>query len=207
MKTVPALAREEDTVTKTPVHLAALYDKIDVLGVLLEHDPSLGYLVTGDGFPLLSLAGFRGHVGIARELLKHCPDAPSTSVSGWTYLHTAVSYQQTEFVDFVLGLPQSGRLVNMRTKDGDTALHLAVQKCNPKMVAALLLHPGIDVTVLNNNGNPANWALPKHLAKTLNWVRIFFFHHVSPLNQYLFLSIFCAVILFSYHPCSLLESD
>ncbi|CAD6257611.1 unnamed protein product [Miscanthus lutarioriparius] len=53
-ETRPALATEEDTSTNTPLHLAVLRDKIDVLSVLLDHDRSLG-----------------GHVGVARELLKH----------------------------------------------------------------------------------------------------------------------------------------
>ena len=152
METRPALATEEDKNNKnTPLHLAVLRDKIDVLSVLLDHDWSLGYVASSHagGFPLLVSAAFRGHVGVARELLKHCPDAPLAKPNG-TCLHEAVWQGQMEFVDFVLGLPQFGRHINMRNKDGDTALHLAVQKCNPKMVAALLLHPDIDVTVLNN---------------------------------------------------------
>ena len=151
--TRPALATEEDKNNKnTPLHLAVLRDKIDVLSVLLDHDWSLGYVASSHagGVPLLVSAAFRGHVGVARELLKHCPDAPLAETNGWTCLHQAVWSGQMEFVDFVLGLPQFGRLINMRQKGGDTALHIAVQKCNPKMVAALLLHPDIDVTVLNN---------------------------------------------------------
>jgi hypothetical protein len=101
----------------------------------------------------------------------------------------------------VLGLPQFGRLVNMRDRGGDTALHLAVKKCNPKMVAALLLHPDIDVTVLNNKSNPANYVLPTDLAKTLNWVRMFFF---SPRQStkavyiyiYIYFNLLCCHIVF-----------
>ena len=38
------LAREkEESVPNTPMHLAALFNKIDVLRVLLEHDRSLGW--------------------------------------------------------------------------------------------------------------------------------------------------------------------
>jgi len=131
------------------------------------------YIASSDGVPLLVSAAFRGHVGVARELLKHCPDAPLAETDGWTCLHQAVWEGQMEFVDFVLGLPQFGRLINMRDKGGNTALHLAVQKCNPKMVAALLHHPDIDVTVLNNNAINAAWKLrgvTDH-SKTLNWVR------------------------------------
>jgi ankyrin repeat protein len=126
-----------------------------------------------DGFPLLVSAAFRGHVDVARELLKHCPDAPLVQKDGWTCLHQAVWAGQMEFVDFVLGLPQFSRLINMRDKDRDTALHLAVRKCNPKMVTALLLHLDIDVTVLNNIGSEAIWKLQGATdhSKTLDWVR------------------------------------
>jgi len=174
METRPALATEQDkNHNKTPLHVAVLRDRIDVLSVLLDHDRSLGYVANSDGLPLLNSAAFRGHVGVARELLKHCPDAPFCNSNRGTCLHTAVWKGQMEVVDFVLGLPQFRRLINMRDKGGDTALHLAVQKCNPKMVAALLLHPDIDVTVLNNGGYDAIgklWTTTNH-SKTLNWVR------------------------------------
>ena len=173
METRPALATEEDNNKIPPLHLAVARDKIDVLSVLLDHDRSLGYVANSDGCPLLNSAAFRGHVGVAQELLKHCPDAPFCNSNRGTCLHTAVWKGQMEVVDFVLGLPQFRRLINMRDKGGDTALHLAVQKCNPKMVAALLLHPDIDVTVLNNNRINATWKLSNVTdhSKTLNWVR------------------------------------
>ena len=177
METRPWLAREENEQTATPMHMVVLWGKTDMLTVLLEHDRYLGYVLNKVGTPLLSTAAFRGHVGVARELLKHCPDAPYYNrTDGFTCLHFAVTSEQTEFVEFVLGSPQLGKLVNMRVKnDGKTALHLAVEKCNPKMVAALLRHPDIDATVMNNTGNPAAWVLfgATDHAKTLNWVRIF----------------------------------
>jgi len=173
MEARPWLAREEDKSSNTPMHLAVRWHKSDVLSVLLEHDRSLGYQVSTLGNPLLVSAAYRGHVDVARELLKHCPDAPCYNTRGSTCLHIAVQSQQTEFVKFVLGLPQLQKHVNMRDENGDTALHVAVQKCDPKMVAALLLHRDIDITVVNNNGCPVNRTLPTDRAKTLNWVRVF----------------------------------
>ncbi|OEL15502.1 hypothetical protein BAE44_0023478, partial [Dichanthelium oligosanthes] len=169
------MAREEHKNKSTPMHLAGLWDKIDVLRVLLEHDRSLGYIVNVDGVPLLNNAAYRGHVGVARELLKHCPDAPYCDTTRWTCLHQAVSSEQTEFVEFVLGSPQLRNLVNIRDSKGDTALHIAVRKCNPKMVAALLLHQDIDVTMYNNNCYAAYWELTRATdhAKTLNWNEVF----------------------------------
>ncbi|CAL4981787.1 unnamed protein product [Urochloa decumbens] len=176
METSPELAREENKDKNTPMHLAVLWDKVDVVRVLLEHDRSLGYVVSSDnnGAPLINSCAYRGHVDVARELLKYCPDVPYSDKDGWTCLHSAVWNEQTEFVEFVLGSPQLRKLVNMRTSDGGTSLHLAVKKCNPKMVAALLLHQDIDVTVLDNIGAPAIRKLNEATdhAKTLNWNEI-----------------------------------
>ncbi|WVZ53432.1 hypothetical protein U9M48_004376, partial [Paspalum notatum var. saurae] len=169
METRPQLASEETNDNATPMHLAALWGKIDVLRALLEHDRSLGYVVTTDGFSLLNSAAFRGHIDIAQEILKYCPDAANYLPLYWTCLHVAVQAERTDFVEFVLCSPQLARLVNMRDLNGQTPLHLAAQKCNPKMVAAFLLHRHIDVTVLNNKGDTAIWTLPYDNAKTLNW--------------------------------------
>ncbi|WVZ64199.1 hypothetical protein U9M48_013760, partial [Paspalum notatum var. saurae] len=156
METRPQLASEENVSQNTPMQLAVLLGKIGVLRVLLEHDRSLGYVLSTDGVPHLCSAAFRGHIDVARELLKYCPDA-------------AYAREHTKFVEFAMGSPQLAALVNVRDSDGETPLHIAVQRCNPKMVAALLLHPHTDVTVLNNYGNPASWRLPADQAKTLNW--------------------------------------
>lgn len=182
METRPGLARIEENKD------ALLWDKIDVLRVLLKHDRSLGYLVSTDGVPLLVTAAYRGHVGAARELLEHCPDAPYCMTDGWTCLHRAVQEGHTEFVKFVLGSIPLRKLVNMRGgPDGETALHLAVRKCNPEMVAALLLHQDRDVTMLNNRGNPATWTLAGATdhAKTLNWVRMTIFCSIISLDALL----------------------
>jgi len=82
METRPGLAREEDKHKVTPMHMAVQWDKIDVLRVLLEHDWSLGYVLTSNGNPILASVASRGYVGAARELLKHCPDAPYAPADG-----------------------------------------------------------------------------------------------------------------------------
>lgn len=170
----PWLAREENTKGTSPVHLTVLWDKADVLRVFLEHDQSLGYITTTNGSPLLNAAAYRGHIGAARELLKHCPDAPCCSANGWTCLHQAVQAGNTEFFEFIMRTPQLQRLVNMRDSSGKTALHYTVMKRNPKMVAALLSRKDVDYTMVDNSAQTAS----SHLwdakdAKTLIWVRIF----------------------------------
>ncbi|WVZ49302.1 hypothetical protein U9M48_000671, partial [Paspalum notatum var. saurae] len=163
------LARQEDGKGDTPMHLTAHFNRVKILEVMLNFDQSLGYVTSrsnGD-VPLLFSAASRGHVEFARALLKHCPDAPYSNNTGKTCLHEAVYHNQMEFVQFILEENSSLRkLVNMQFKVevertvrhddrvevvrglqySDTALHLAVEKCNPKMVRALLHHPDIDIT-------------------------------------------------------------
>ncbi|KAL6660510.1 hypothetical protein ACP70R_001545 [Stipagrostis hirtigluma subsp. patula] len=174
VETRPMLAREESKQKATPMHFAVLWNKIDVLRVLLEHDSSLGYVIATDGVPLLNSAAYRGHVGVARELLKHCPDAPYCNAKGQTCLHQAVASGQVDFVKFVLGTQQLRKLINMRNNSRDTALHVAVSKCNPEIVAALVLHQDTDFSMLNKVGNPPSWVLSgvPDYARTLNWNEI-----------------------------------
>ncbi|XP_006661629.2 ankyrin repeat-containing protein At5g02620-like [Oryza brachyantha] len=168
----PKLARQESNGQSTAMHFGVLENKIGVLRVLLEYDFSLGYLVCTDGVPLLSSAAFRGHVEVAREILRHCPDAPFLDqTDGTTCLHTAVQEGQTKFVDFVVQSNELRKIINIRDKDGDTALHYAIRKCYPKIVAILLKHQDRDVTMLSNSGCPPIWVPDDAVdhAKTLNW--------------------------------------
>ncbi|KAM0859632.1 hypothetical protein ACQ4PT_047063 [Festuca glaucescens] len=172
MDTCPQLATEESMRGSSPVKMAVLRDKIVVLRVLLEHDCSLGYGVTkAGGIPLLVYAAYRGRIDVARELLDHCPDSPYCKPDGWTCLHEAVDAGQTKFAEFILGVPQLRKLVNMRDDKGKTDLHYAVQKCNLKIVAALLSHKDTDTTLVDKGGLPAAWELRNTTdsAKTLNW--------------------------------------
>uniref|UniRef100_A0A0E0BHC7 PGG domain-containing protein n=1 Tax=Oryza glumipatula TaxID=40148 RepID=A0A0E0BHC7_9ORYZ len=172
MEKRPWLAKQRSEDGQTPMHQAVLCNKVCVLRVLLEHDCSLGYVTTNNGTPLLISAAFRGHIGIVQEILSYCPDAPySTNEDGWTCLHQAVNAGHTEFVKFILSTPQLRKLTSIRDSNGKTALHYAVMKCNPKMVAALLSHRGIDVTMLDNSSGPPNSQLRvvSDDAKTLNW--------------------------------------
>ncbi|KAF7033900.1 hypothetical protein CFC21_044968 [Triticum aestivum] len=173
MATRPLLATEKSNDSKTPVHIAVIMDKIEVLRIFLEHDWSLGHVTHKEEYvsSLLFTAACRGNVGIARELLKHCPDAPYRLESGKTCLHVAVEGGHTEFVQFLLKEPQLQKLVNMRDGNGKTALHHAVNRCNPKIVAALLSRKETNFTIYDNHGESVIWQLRNATdhAKTLNW--------------------------------------
>lgn len=172
----PDLATKADSKEDTPIRLAVCYNKVDVLRALLEHDVSLGYELSHQGFTLLTSAAARGHVDVARELLIHCPDAPYYHGRGEvsTCLHTAVYNGHTEFVQFILKTPQFQQLVNMRDSKGKTALHYAIEKCNPRIVADLLSCKGIDTTILDSDCKSAASQLLgiANLEKSLDWKEV-----------------------------------
>ncbi|RLM69726.1 protein ACCELERATED CELL DEATH 6-like isoform X1 [Panicum miliaceum] len=172
VKKRPWLARQETNKRSSPMNLAVIWDKVEVLRVLLEHDWSLGHVISSEGCTLLHSAAYQGHVSVARMLIDHCPDAPYSDAVGWTCLHEAVCHGRMDFVEFVLESPQLRKLVNMRDANGRTALHHAVQRCNPKIVTALLLNKDIDFTIMGNNSRAAIWELYHAIdhAKTLNWL-------------------------------------
>ncbi|KAJ1685375.1 hypothetical protein LUZ63_016765 [Rhynchospora breviuscula] len=172
VKARPFLAREEDKDGSTPIQLAVLWNRLDEIKVLLEHDRSLGYLVNSKtNFPLLVSAAFRGNVGVAQQILNYCPDAPVCNPDGWTMLHQAVYSRQEKFVDYILKTPHLHKLVNMRYQNGKTALHYAVKNCDSKTVRALLAHKATNLTIGDKDGNAAETILLKNMerAKTLNW--------------------------------------
>ncbi|KAJ3701264.1 hypothetical protein LUZ61_004969 [Rhynchospora tenuis] len=173
----PGLSQGLNKYNESPMYMAALRGFNDVLDTLLKipfsshvgtFNENALHAAVRNGNP----AALRGHVGIAEEILNYCPDAPYCTQDCWTILHQAVHQGHEEFVLFVLKTPQLYKLINMRNKDGESALHIAVRNCNPKIVRALLAHKVTDLTVLNNRGISTEGPLAENTerAKSLNWV-------------------------------------
>jgi hypothetical protein len=198
VKKPPHLARRlaiaEDGRRESPMQLTAHFNRVDILEMLLRFDRSLGYHVGTT--PPLVIAAFRGHVEFARKLLEYCPDAPyrrtDQNGQGQTCLHEAVVHQRMKFVKFILEKDSKlWNLVNMQDDSGHTALHLAVQKCDSKMVRVLLGHPHVDVTVHDQWRAAAIWKLYVKAeeeireVKTVNWVSMPSTNLTIPLFKYI----------------------
>ncbi|OEL14239.1 hypothetical protein BAE44_0024742 [Dichanthelium oligosanthes] len=181
---VRKLATTEDRKNNTAVQLTAHFNRVKILEIILKFDQSLGYQTSTKGDTLLFTAAYRGHVDFARKLLEFCPDAPYLTHNGRTCLHEAVSQNRMKFVKFILQKNSKlCKLVNIQDDDGNTALHVAVEKCNPEMVSVLLGHPHIDINATNKNGEAAVWKLYQvdDEVKTINWVRT---HALNELTYY-----------------------
>ncbi|KAJ3701274.1 hypothetical protein LUZ61_004979 [Rhynchospora tenuis] len=197
IKAEPNLSQRVNNYNESPVYIAVMRGFDDVFKQLWETDccshkgpyddnalhaavrnANLGYLVNGnqEGNPLLVSAASRGHVDVATEIIKHCPDAPYQNRAGITILHQAVLEGHIKFVEFILQNRQLDKLINMRDAHGKTSLHYAVKNCNPKIVRALLDHQDIDVRIYDSEGTPAFWELidtKDSAAKSLNWNEVF----------------------------------
>ncbi|KAF8730820.1 hypothetical protein HU200_016683 [Digitaria exilis] len=90
METRPGLAKEEDFAEMTPVRAAAYENKIDILRLFLEHDQSLGYLMTTSALFFLK---DHNHINEVYMLLRK---ADPNIVTSPYILHGAVKNKVTD---------------------------------------------------------------------------------------------------------------
>ncbi|KAJ3674595.1 hypothetical protein LUZ60_005211 [Juncus effusus] len=170
------LANRKDKSDFTAIHYAVIWNKVKMVKVMLEHYPSLAY-TRGESSPLILKAAKFGHVYVAKELMKHCPDvlyARSRNMR-WNALHQAVEEKHEKFVEFILNTPQLLRLINQSDIHGDTPLHIASRKCSPRIIRALLAHKALNIGALNKHGKTALHGMfhDKEHLKTLSWNEVF----------------------------------
>ena len=102
----------------------------------------------------------KGHSKAIKALLRPGADVNAIAANGWSALHYAASYGQTELV---IGLLREGADIKALTDEGKTPLHVAVgNKKNNKDVVRVLLTAGADTEAVAKNGDT-----PLKLAKKL----------------------------------------
>jgi len=118
---------------------AAAVGKVERVAALLAADPSLANGYAPDGFPLLGLAAFFGHLEAVDLLLRQGADvnAVSRNATGYTALTGAVAGGHAEIATALLA---AGANANHRYGPGYTPLHEAAAGGKTKIVALLLAH-------------------------------------------------------------------
>ena len=130
----------------TPLHVAALYGRVDAIRVLLEHGAGINERENDDTAPL-HLAAQYGTVEAIRVLLEHGADVNVRSKDDTTPLHDAVRYASDEAVRMLL---EHGADVYARKNDGTTPLHEAAKYGTVEAIRVLLDH-GADVNARKND--------------------------------------------------------
>jgi ankyrin repeat protein len=133
---------------------AAALGDTEGLRAALDAEPSAVTRYSGDGWTLLHLAGFFGHVDGVRLLLERGAGADAVSVNGMrnTPLHAGVAGPRP--LDVARPLVEAGADVNARQHGGYTALHSAAQHGSLPLMDLLLDH-GADPDVAAEDGRRA----------------------------------------------------
>ncbi|KAI6699521.1 hypothetical protein NL676_013845 [Syzygium grande] len=146
----PHMISEGDDIGWTPLHYAAHFGKVEAVQILLWHEVSAAYLLAKDGASALHIAALLGHIDVLDELIKFCPDAcDSINGRGQTALHSAVLGGQIKVVKHMLETPKLEDLINVRDKDGNTALHLAALCRDYDMMNILARDKRVNITATN----------------------------------------------------------
>lgn len=137
----------------TPLHYASAQGHLPIISLLIEK----GFNVTAQdvhGDTPAHWAAKHGHTDILRLLIIASGANAHINDKGFTPLHQAVLHEQLDAMSTLLEL---GLDCEARSKDGSTALHLAVASRNTACVNKLL--PICDVNVTTDSGDT-----PLHIA-------------------------------------------
>jgi len=133
---------------------AAALGDTDTLRAALDGEPSAVTRFSNDGWTMLHLAGFFGHVDAVRLLLERGAGANAVSVNGMrnTPLHAGMAGPAR--LEAARLLVAAGADVNARQHGGYTALHSAAQHGSIELID-LLLGAGADPNLPTEDGRRA----------------------------------------------------
>jgi uncharacterized protein len=135
------------------LHDAAAAGKLAAVKEFVEENPALAKSYSPDGFPVVALACFFGHLDVGRYLAKKGADlnAAATNGSGYNSLTASVAGGHTQIVAWLL---ENGVNPNYRYGPGYTPLLTAAANGRLEIVK-LLLARGADPTAETDDGHSA----------------------------------------------------
>ncbi|XP_047971935.1 ankyrin repeat-containing protein BDA1-like isoform X2 [Salvia hispanica] len=149
----PELSKSVSSSGSSALHLAAAKGDAEMVRELVAADSSMCGARDGEGRNPVHLAAIKGRTAVLEELLKADPAAAAAiSGGGESCLHLCVKYNRVEAMKAILQFLEGGddRLVNWKDQNGNTVLHLAVEKKQLEIVEYL-----IDNTRIENGARNA----------------------------------------------------
>ncbi|XP_017984860.1 PREDICTED: ankyrin-2 [Theobroma cacao] len=155
----PSLATKLNQDGLSPIHLALQNEHAETVLSLLRFDKNLVRVKGKNGYTPFHYAVMNGDRPVLNEFLKDCPqcihDATNRNETG---LHVAVQNNSFEaFQVLMLWLWRSDcsvreikRILNFKNRDGDTALHIAASKNQPKIVRLLTEYGILNMKATNS---------------------------------------------------------
>jgi len=125
-----------------PIHLAAISGDLDMIKMLIKHNPALVHAGDERDISPLHYAAVNGHTHVTAYLVKKGADVNSRTNIGLTPLYGAASAGKTETVRLLISL---GANVNGSAEEGAVPLHATVNA----QIAGLLIKHGARLEAVN----------------------------------------------------------
>ena len=148
---------------------AAALGRVDRIKQLLRENPARASSYSPDGFPVVGLASFFGHLDAARTLIAAGANihAAATNALKVQAIHAAVASRNIEIVRAVL---EAGADPNAAQQQGFRPIHEAGNNGNREL-AELLMRYGADPSLKNDEGKTAiTLAREKGHTEFANWL-------------------------------------
>jgi ankyrin repeat protein len=101
----------------------------------------------------IHVAACNGKLKVVMILLRRCPNcAALRNTEGRTFLHVATSKKRYGIAKFVCRRPKFAFILNAQDKNGDTALHLAVQVGASSIFNCLFRNTEVCLDLSNKDG-------------------------------------------------------
>lgn len=142
-----------DAVEEIDIFEAAALGRVDRIREWLKREPSLASAYSPDGFPLVGLAAFFGHLEAVRTLIAAGANihAAATNAFKVQAIHAAVASRNLDIVRAVL---EAGADPNAAQQQGFRPIHEAGSNANREL-AELLMRYGADPSLKNDEGKTA----------------------------------------------------
>lgn len=173
----PELAKIPDDKGNSSLNYAVGANNLEIVRLHLRFDPTLAYIKNIGVKSAFIAAAEYGHVRVAEELIRHCPDSGLVvDANGWNALHWAISNEQVDFVEYILKTPALRGLLNQPNNATETPLYLAVRLCSPEILRVMLANERVDRVAKSGAWSSKGvFFFPvEEAAKALKWVTPWF---------------------------------
>ncbi|KAJ0000018.1 hypothetical protein NQD34_011860 [Periophthalmus magnuspinnatus] len=147
-----ALATRQDEDGDTPLHIAVVQSKMDIvdklIGIFLLEHKSPDIYNNLRQTPL-HLAVITQQANMVKALVQAGADPAALDRNGQTALHLCCEYNQGECLSLLLSLHPAATCLEIRNYEGLSPLHLAVLHGHMDL-ATMLLHAGADINAMDN---------------------------------------------------------
>ncbi|OWM86547.1 ankyrin repeat-containing protein At5g02620-like [Punica granatum] len=150
----PKLAGETNRRGSLPLHVAAAKGHLEIVKKLLKVHPDACLVWDVDGRTPLHLAAIKGRIQVVTELVRVAPESARVLTKGGeSALHLCLRHNRVEALKVLVEcIGSDDGFLNWKDCDGNSVLHIAVEKKQLEIVKYFLYNTKIDANAQNAKG-------------------------------------------------------